>query len=242
MVAFFIPSTPPVVYPAKSVTADERSRSHVKEDLKVKNIIDICKDFGIEIPTDKHADFLKAVNGEYKTVSDYNKQVEKTNAATKRAETAEEALKGFEGIDPAQVSKQLEEANKKVKEAQEEAQKQIAERDFNDALKAELESIQFTSAAARKAVEAEIRGAGLKLKDGKILGLTDLIDQIKKSDASAFVDEHQQQLEGQRAKFTAPNGGTPTPGKKYTMGEIMKMKNENPALDIKQFMNNGGNN
>ena len=208
----------------------------------MKNIIDICKDFGVEIPADKHADFLKVVNGEYKTIAEHGKVLDKLNAATKRAETAEEALKGFDGIDPAKVTEQLAEANRKVKEAQEEAQKQIAERDFNDALKAELESIQFTSAAARKAVEAEIRGAGLKLKDGKILGITDLIDQIKKSDASAFVDERQEQLEGGKAKFTAPNGGKPTPGKKYTMGEIMKMKNENPNLDIKQFMNNGGNN
>lgn len=208
----------------------------------MKNIIEICKDFGFEVPADKHADFLKAVAAEYKTNAEHGKVADKLAAATKRAETAEEALKGFEGIDPAKVSEQLADANRKVKEAQEETQKQIAERDFNDALKAELETIQFTSSAARKAVEAEIRGAGLKLKDGKILGITDLIEQIKKSDATAFVDEHQQQLEGNKAKFTAPGGGKPIPGKKYTMGEIMRMKNENPALDINQFMNNGGNN
>lgn len=36
-------------------------------------------------------------------------------------------------------------------------------------------------------------------------------------------------------------GGIPS-GKKYSISELMRMKNENPALDIKQFMNNGGNN
>lgn len=155
----------------------------------MKNIIDICKDFDIEIPAEKHADFLKAVSAEYKTVAEHGKVLDKLNAATKRAETAEEALKGFDGIDPAKVTEQLEEANRKVREAQEAAQKQLDERDFNDALKSELESYKFSSGAARKSIEAEIRKAGLKHKDGKILGLSDLMDQLKKDDASAFVDE-----------------------------------------------------
>ena len=135
----------------------------------MKNIIDICKDFGIEIPAEKHADFLKAVNSEYKTIAEHGKVLDKLTAATKRAETAEEALKGFEGIDPAKVNEQLAEANRKVKEAQDAAQKQLDERDFNDALKAELDGLKFTSTAARKAVESDIRAAGLKLKGGKIL-------------------------------------------------------------------------
>lgn len=186
----------------------------------MKNIIDICKDFGIEIPADKHPDFLRAVNVEYKTIAEHGKALDKLNAATKRAEAAEEALKGFEGIDPAKVKDQLEEANKKVREAQEAAQKQIEERDYNDALKAEMDGIKFTSAAARKSVETEIRAAGLKLKNGKILGLSDMLDQLKKEDASAFVDEKQQQLEQNKARFTGANPNSAT-GKTLTRDEIM---------------------
>lgn len=184
----------------------------------MKNIIDICKDFGIEIPAEKHADFLKAVNGEYKTIAEHGKVLDKLSAATKRAETAEEALKGFEGIDPAKINDQLAEANKKVKEAQEAAQKQIEERDFNDALKGELDGLKFSSGAARKAVEAEIRAAGLKIKNGKILGLSDLIDQMKKEDASAFVDE-----KNPPARFDDP-GNKGNPAGAVTMKEIMAIK------------------
>lgn len=173
----------------------------------MRNMIDICKDFGIEIPAEKHADFLKAVNGEYKTVSDYNKQVEKTNTATKRAETAEEALKGFDGIDPAKVSEQLAEANRKVKEAQESAQKQLDERDFEDALKTGMEKYQFTSEAAKRDIMSQIRAKGLKASDGVILGLDQYVEQLRKADESAFVDEKQQNLEQNRARFTQPNGG-----------------------------------
>lgn len=181
----------------------------------MKNIIDICKDFDIEIPAEKHADFLKAVSAEYKTVAEHGKVLDKLDAATKRAETAEEALKGFEGIDPTKVTQQLEEANRKVKEAQEAAQKQLEERDFSDALKNELDAIKFSSGAARKAVETEIRGAGLKLKDGKILGFADLIDQLKKEDASAFVDE-----KNPPARFDDP-GKTGNPaGSRTDLGKL----------------------
>jgi len=168
----------------------------------MKNIIEICKDFGFEIPAEKHAEFLKAVNGEYKTVAEHNKVLERLAAETKRAETAEEALKGFDGIDPAKVNEQIAEANRKVKEAQEAAQKQLEERDFNDTLREELNKIRFTSAAARKSVEAEIRAAGLKHKDGKSLGLTDLIGQLKESDADAFADENEES----KPKFAGPKG------------------------------------
>lgn len=208
----------------------------------MKNILEICKDFGLEVPAEKHADFLKAVNEEYKTVSDYNKVVTKRDEFKAAKELAEETLKSFEGIDPAKVNDEIDKWKKAAEEAQQNAQKQLDERDFNDTLKTELDKIQFTSAAARRDVESQIRAAGLKHKDGVILGLTDLLAQIKAAEADAFVDEHQLQLEGNKAKFTQPHKGKPDPGKKYSMSDLMRMKNENPGLDIKQYLNQGGTN
>ena len=201
----------------------------------MKNIIDICKDFGIEIPAEKHADFLKAVNGEYKTIAEHGKVLDKLTAATKRAETAEEALKGFDGIDPAKVNEQIAEANRKVKEAQEAAQKQLEERDFNDALKTALDGIKFTSTAARKAIEAEVRASCSKVKDGTIIGFTDVIAAAKKADASAFVEEKREQLEQGKARFTVPNGGGGNPGGTFKLSDLslderIKLKATNPTL------------
>lgn len=212
----------------------------------MKNILEICKDFGLEIPADKQADFSKAVAENYKTVAEFDKKVSKLeierDTHKERADTAEETLKSFEGIDPTKVKEEVDKWKKAAEEAQQNAQKQLDERDFNDVLKAELDKIQFTSAAARRDVESQIRAADLKHKDGVILGLTDLINQIKTAEADAFVDEHQQQLEKGKTKFTQPNKGNPDPGKKYSMSELMRMKNENPGLDIKQFLNQGGTN
>ena len=190
----------------------------------MKNIIDICKEFGIEVPADKHADFLKAVNGEYKTVAEHGKVLEKLNAATKRADTAEEALKGFEGIDPAKVNEQIAEANKTVKEAQEAAQKQIEERDFNDALRNAMDGIKFTSTAAKRAFEADVRAHCSKVKDGTIIGFSDVLASAKKEDASAFVDENQQNMEQNRAKFTTSNGNSGNPSGTITLNDIKNIK------------------
>ena len=45
----------------------------------MKNIFEIMKEYGLEVPEDKKADFEKAVLENYKTVKDYEKQVEKLN-------------------------------------------------------------------------------------------------------------------------------------------------------------------
>ena len=176
----------------------------------MKNIHTILSELGITIPEDKKAELDKAVAENYKTSAEFEKKVnrltEDFNTEKKRADTAEETLKAFEGIDPANVKTQLEEANKKIKDAQEDAQKQIAERDYNDALAKALDNIQFTSSAARKAIEADIRANCPTMKDGMIVGFTDMIEAAKKADASAFVDDQQQQLEGGKARFAAPGG------------------------------------
>lgn len=190
----------------------------------MKNIIDICKDFGIEIPADKHADFLKAVNGEYKTIAEHGKVLDKLSAATKRAETAEEALKGFEGIDPTKVNEQLAEANRKVKEAQEAAQKQIAERDLKDKLTARMTDADIRE-DMHDYIYQELINSGVSLnKNGDLIGFDEGLKGLKEKRPSAFIDRKQEDLEKGRARFTAPNGGGGNTGGTTTLKDIMKIK------------------
>lgn len=195
----------------------------------MQKLIETLKSFGIEIPADKQADVKKALSEHYKNTAEHNKAIFKLEADRdawkEKAESAEETLKGFEGIDPEQVQTELATWKKKAEDAEKDRDAKLYERDFADALKAELEGVKFTSEAAKKAIMAEIREAGLKVKDGKILGLSDLLAQMKEKDASAFVDEKQEQLEEGRAKpFTGPlnpNGGG---AKKMTREEIFGIK------------------
>lgn len=183
----------------------------------MQKLIDTLKSFGIEIPEDKQADVKKALSENYKNAKEVAKTLSKVEGERddwkERAETAEKTLKGFDGIDPANIQTELAGWKKKAEDAEKEFNAKIYDRDFSDALKAALDDVKFSSEAAKKSVMADIKEAGLKLKNGKILGLNDLIEQMKQSDASAFVDESQQQAQQQQARFaTARIGHQKTPG------------------------------
>lgn len=204
----------------------------------MQKLIETLKTFGVEIPTDKQTEVKKALSDHYKNIAEYNKAISKLETDRDKwktqAETAEETLKSFDGIDPTQIQNELATWKKKAEDAEKNAQEQLYERDFADALKTELESVKFTSEAAKRDVMSQIKAAELRLKDGKILGLSDLIGQIKKSDASAFVDEHQEQLEAGKARFTQPQkpgSGAMTGRQKLsemTLDERIKLKASDP--------------
>ena len=183
------------------------------EDLKEKGL------------TEEQIAYVMAENGKSisKLQDEAKKLKDEVEAYKKRAETAEETLKSFEGKDFDAMTKELEGYKKKAEESKAEFDRQIAERDFNDALKTEIEGYKFTSESAKRAVMNEIKSAGLKLSDGKILGLKDLIAQIKEKDSGAFVDEKKEKLEESKAKFTEPIKGSGSNGA-ITKDDIMKIK------------------
>ena len=194
----------------------------------MQKLIETLQQMGIEIPADKQAEINKALSEHYKNVAEYNKAIAKLETDRdnwkSKADAAEETLNGLGNLDDLKnVQTELAEWKKKAEDAEKNAQAQIYERDFNDALKAELESVKFSSDAAKRAIMAEIKDAGLKLKDGKILGLSDLITQMREKDASAFVDEKQAEAQRNAARFTAPAGRQATPGS-MTKDEIMAIK------------------
>lgn len=193
----------------------------------MQKLIETLGSFGIEIPEDKQADVKKALSEHYKNAGEVAKTLTKVeserDAWKERAETAENTLKSFEGIDPESIKGELATWKQKAADAEKEYNEKIYDRDFADALKAALEDVKFSSTSAKKAVMADIKDAGLKLKNGKILGLNDLLEQMKKDDASAFVDEDQEQAEHNQARFTTSLSKNTPPGK-MTKADIMNIK------------------
>lgn len=187
--------------------------------------------------TDEQSEKVMAQYG--KDVSKLQKENEKLTAdrdkEKERADTAEETLKKFDGVDVETMQAELATWQQKAKDAEKDYADKLAQRDFEDALKEEISGYKFTSEAAKEAIMARIRAAGLKVNDGKILGLSDLLAQMKEKDASAFVDEKQEQLEAGRAKpFTGPLKGAaqPTNSEKFkamSLDERMKLKASDPA-------------
>jgi hypothetical protein len=170
----------------------------------MKNIHTILAELGVTVPEDKKADLDKAVAENYKTSAEHEKKVNRLtddlSAMTKRAETAESALKGFDGLDPEKVKEQIADANRQIKAAQDEANRQIAERDTRDAISALLAEVEFTSPAARRDVERQLKEKGLKLENGSLLGGTDALDAIRKAEPESFVVK----ANVNRPRFTDP--------------------------------------
>ena len=208
----------------------------------MQKLIDTLKSFGIEIPEDKQADVKRALSEHYKNVGEVTRTLSKVEGERdtwkEKAEAAETTLKSFDGVDVEGMKQSIADWKAKAEKAEQDAKDQLYQRDFADALKAELETVKFSSEAAKKAIMSEIKEAGLTMKNGKILGLNDLIEQMKKEDASAFVDDSQQKAQQNAAKFTTSvqkgsgTGGTITKEdfKKMNLDERLKLKQSDPDL------------
>lgn len=185
----------------------------------MKNIIDICKDFGLEIPADKHAEFNKAVAENYKTIAEHEKKVNRLTddlaAEKKRADDAVETLKGFEGKDFDAITRDRDEWKRKHDDAVAAHQKEQEEREFNAVLEAAI-----TDAKGRnpKAIMAlldmdKLRGSKNQEKDIKVA-----LDSMRTESAYLFEDN------GGNPHFTDPKGNGGGSGNPTTLKDIVKIK------------------
>lgn len=174
------------------------------------NIIEKLKQFNVEVTPEME----KAFAGDFLSELEVDKKLKKAESDRdswkQRAETAEETLKGFEGKDFDTITKERDEWKKKAEDAEKEYSAKEAEREKQELLKEAFAEIEFTSESAKKAIMAQI-AENVSVKNGKLIGFNDLLEDAKKNDASAFVDKEQQNLEQNKARFTQPmsnqNGG-----------------------------------
>lgn len=190
----------------------------------MKNIIEICKDFGFEVPAEKHADFLKAVNNEYKTVADYEKTV---NRLTDDLATAKDALKEFEGIDPKDLQQKLDEANRKMQEMEDNHRKEAEERDFNSALESAITEAKGKNA---KAIMALLDLDKLRASKNRDKDIKADLDAMRTESGYLFDDN------GGKPAFTDPKGNSGSGGgtkkklSEMTLDERITLKRTNPKL------------
>lgn len=189
------------------------------------NVANELKKLGIEL-TDEQKEAVKKSFGEkLYSEAELNDRVKKAESDRdefkKRAEDAEGTLKGFEGKDFDQITKERDEWKQKAELAEKDYNAKIAEREKNDLLKEACENIKFSSDSAKKAIMADI-AKNVTVKDGKLIGFNDLLEDAKKNDASAFINEEQHHLEQNKAKFTTQQKNNT--GETITKDQIMAMK------------------
>ena len=132
----------------------------------MKNIFEIMKEYGLEVPEDKKKDFEKAVLENYKTQTDYDNQTKKLDAANETIKANDTAMKdlqtqldGFKDVDVTGLNKRISDLEKEKKNIQKDYDSKIADRDFSDLVK---ESIAAAKGKNPKAIMALLDVNALK--------------------------------------------------------------------------------
>ena len=111
---------------------------------------------------------------------------------------------------------------------------QLAEQSYDFAVKEYANSIEFSSAAAKRDFIGQLKNAGLKMDGNMILGADDFRMKYQEANSDAFpvkTDPVPTEPEKPLPKFVEPTG-TPEGGKKFSLSELMRMKNENPDTNV----------
>lgn len=121
----------------------------------MKNIFEIMKEYGIDMPEDKKKDFEKSVLENYKTVADYNKQVESLNKANDTIKSNDTAMKelqdkldAFKDVDVTELKNTIAGLEKDKTRIEDEYKDKMAKRDFDDLIKDAITSAHGKNAKA----------------------------------------------------------------------------------------------
>lgn len=172
-------------------------------------VISELEKLGIELTDEQKESIKKSIGEEVYSKLEHEKKVTKAEEDRDewktRAETAEETLKGFDGKDLDTITKERDEWKEKAEQAEKDYSAKLAEREKSDLLKEAMKDIKFSSESAKKSILADI-AASVSVKNGKLIGFNDLLEEAKKTDAGAFVNEQYEQNKDNQAVFTSQMG------------------------------------
>lgn len=177
----------------------------------MQNIVEICKELGIEV-ADTDA-LTKKVAENYVTRAEHEKKIGKVEADRdkfkEQAQNAEKTLEGFEGIDPAQIKTELETWKTKAENAKNEYEEKLRARDLNDKAREKMAELSVQDDMA-DFIFNEIMDTGVSLNaSGDLIGWDEGVKAVRNKRASAFINE----AENNKARIVEPmqsgNGSKP---------------------------------
>lgn len=101
----------------------------------MKNIYEILKEYGLEVPADKKADFDKAWKENYRTKSEYDNAVSQRDNYKASLDDVNAKLKEFEGVDVKDLQGQITKLQGDLKAKDDEYAAKEADRVFMDSIK-----------------------------------------------------------------------------------------------------------
>lgn len=185
----------------------------------MKNIHTILSEIGISIPEDKKTEFDKAVAENYKTAAEFEKKVNRLTddleTEKKRADTAVETLKGFEGKDFDAITKERDEWKKKHDDLEASHKKEQEDREFSATLEAAITESKGKNA---KAITALLDMDMLRASKNQQADIKAALDALRTESGYLFEDN------GGTPRFTGGGSGTGGAGGTLTRKDIMAIK------------------
>lgn len=149
----------------------------------MKNIYEILKEYGLEVPEDKKSEFDKAWKENYRTKNDYDNVVSQRDNYKTSLDDVNTRLKEFEGVDVKDLQGQIEKLKGDLKTKDDEYAAKEADRLFNDTLAA---AIKAAGGRNEKAVVSLLDVDSLKKSKDQTEDIKKALEAVKASDAYLF--------------------------------------------------------
>ena len=186
------------------------------------NVANELKKLGIEVSDEQKESLKKSMGEELYSKEEMEDKVKKASSESEqwknRAESAEKMLEGLDGKSPEDILKERDDWKRQAEDSKKDYEAKIAEHEKNELLKEAVAEIEFTSESAKKVIMEDI-SKGVSVRNGKLIGFSDLIEEAKKTDANAFVNK-----QTPPARFTKPNENDPGGDKHATRESILSIK------------------
>ena len=165
---------------------------------------------------------------------DINREKQRADAEKQRADeiksqldSAKETLKGFEGIDVAQLQSEITKLNGDLANKEAEYKAKIADMEFNSVLD---NAISGSKAKNVKAVRALLDIDSLKSSKNQTEDIKKALDTVKAENDYLFGSDEP------IMNPVAPSAASGSSGKRMSLLEAMKYKNEHPEADVNSLI------
>lgn len=114
----------------------------------MKNIETILQEVGLEVTDEQKKKITEEVNQNYKTVNDWQKQVDKVKDLEGTLETTKTELKKFDGVNVEELNGKIKELNEAIEKQAKDFEAKNADRDFTESLEKAIATAKGKNAKA----------------------------------------------------------------------------------------------
>ncbi|MGL5718011.1 MAG: phage scaffolding protein [Paraclostridium sp.] len=198
---------------------------------------EFLKNLGI---TDEQIDGIMAEHGKTvekakgdatKVTQELETYKDKVNALETQLTDANTQIQSFKDMDIDGIKKSADEWKSKYEADTKELQMQMEAKEYGYNLDKAMTDYKFSNDRVKNSILADIKEKQFKFENEKFLGLEDYMKQLQDSEPTSFITEEPKEPTPQIVKPTGSASGANT-GRKMSLVEAMKLKNNNPDLSV----------